>query len=180
MNGLLVRLYLGVHESVSVNGIPQQGIESNERKGKGGEEDKRPNRIRTIFPLKKNLKVGVGMVLHLRKRAGGKKSISTSTLKNSTLSRPFFFSRASTSNMGSIDLHCTHVADVNIATAARYDLKKESDGRTPGSTLIAPLSGDPAYSGQRNIEGMVRRIADLRGVESHAKARSGWYSSMRN
>jgi len=69
---------------------------------------------------------------------------------------------------------------VNIATAARYDVKKESSGRTPDPMLVAPLSGDPAYSGQRNIEGMVRRIVDLRGVESHAEARSGWYSSMRN
>lgn len=102
-----------------------------------------------------------------------------STLKNSTLSRSFF-SRASTSNTGSIVLHCTHVADVNIATAARCEPKKESNGRKPDSTLIAPPSGDPAYGGLLNIEGMVRRIVELRVVESHAEARSGWYLSMRN
>ena len=113
------------------------------------------------------------MMPHWRKRAGRSESIrSTSTLKDSTLSRPFFFSRASTSNTGSMCLDATHGVDVNIATAARCELKKESDGRKPDCKLIAPLSGDPAYSGQRNIEGMVRRIVDLRGVESHAEASS--------
>jgi len=139
-----------------------KGLKTTRERVKGRGEDTRPNRIRTLFPSKKNLKVGVEMMPHWRKRAGRSESIrSTSTLKNSILSRPFFFSRASISNTGSIDLHCTHVADVNIATAARCELKKEWNGRKPDPTLIAPLSGDTASGGQRNIEIMSRRTVFL-------------------
>lgn len=110
--------------------------------GREGKKESDENRIRTLFPSKKNPKVGVAVTPYSRATIEPMPT-PKSTLANATwLAPPFFvFSRASSSNTGSIILHGGHVADVNIATTARCEPSKARNDAGFVDAWIVPASG---------------------------------------
>ena len=102
-------------------------------------QDRSPKR--TFFPSKKKPNVGVAATPYSRATI---EPIPTprSTLTNATCSWPF--DRASSSNTGSIILHGGHVADVNIATTARWEPSRLRNDAGFVEGWIGPLPSAPA------------------------------------
>jgi len=154
-----MHLLPSVHQSArSVISISR---DQGERQRERGKERTRRNCTRTFFPSKKNPKVGVAATPYSRATIEPMPT-PKSTLANATWPSPLFaFSRASSSNTGSIILHGGHVADVNIATTARCELSKARNDAGFVDAWIAPASGPGVVVADTAARALVEGAGEL-------------------